>query len=97
MAYLAIVCIRERFALCGAVDGGVQCCDFTCKAKRVTGIIQHVHQKVRKAATSVEKFMAKHASFNLVEQIQKIEEEVCTKAEKLVKIVEDFSEQNMCN
>ena len=40
--------------------------------------------------TFVERVMLEHFSSDLVEHMQKIEEEVRTKIEKLVKIMEDF-------
>ena len=39
---------------------------------------------------SIEKVRLEHVSFNLVEQLQKIEEEVRIEEERVVKIVEDF-------
>ena len=39
---------------------------------------------------SIERNMSEHVSYDLVEHMQKIEEEVCAEIEKLVKIVEDF-------
>ena len=50
---------------------------------------------MREVATSIEKFMPEHISSNLVEHMQKIEEEVRIETEKLVKIIEDF--QNKIN
>ena len=41
-------------------------------------------------AKSIEKVMLEHISFDLVEHMQKIEEEVHREKEKLLKIVEDF-------
>ena len=64
------------------------------KMTRVTNIegkyIQTVHQKVHELETSVEKVMPEHVNFDLVEHMQKIEEEVHTKIKKVVKIMEYF-------
>ena len=49
-----------------------------------------MQQKVSKVAASVESNMLEHFRFNLVEHMQKVEEEVRTKKEKLLKILEDF-------
>ena len=42
------------------------------------------------AATSMEKVMSEHVNSDLVEQMHKIEEEVHTEVEKVVKIIEYF-------
>ena len=47
------------------------------KAERVTGIIHPFHQKVCRVETLVESNMSEHVSSDLVEHMQKIEEEVC--------------------
>ena len=47
-----------------------------------------------KVAVSVDGFMWEHVSSDLVEHMQKIEEEVHAKTEKLLKIVEDFQKKN---
>ena len=60
------------------------------EVERVTGLIHPVHQKVHKLVTSIQRFMPKHVSSNLVGHMQKTEEEVCGETKKLVKIVEDF-------
>ena len=60
------------------------------EVKKVTGIIQPIHQKAREVAASVERVMPKHVSSDLVENMQKIEEEVLMEKEKFLKIMEDF-------
>ena len=49
-----------------------------------------MQQKVSEVAASVESNMLEHFSSDLVEHMQKVEEEVCTEKEKLLKILEDF-------
>ena len=51
--------------------------ELQAEAERVTCIIQLAHQKVHEVATSVERVMSEHVSFDLLEHMQKIEEEVC--------------------
>ena len=43
--------------------------ELQAEAKRVTRIIQPIHQKVCEVAASVEKFMPEHVIFELVEQM----------------------------
>ena len=64
--------------------------EFQDEAKKVTGIIHPVHQNVRNIVEIVEKVMPEHVSSDLVEHMQKIEEEVCTETKKVVKIMEYF-------
>ena len=45
---------------------------------------------MHKVAASMESNMPKHASSDLVEHMQKVEEKVGVEKEKLMKIVEDF-------
>ena len=49
-----------------------------------------MHQKVRDITALVESNISEHVSFDLMEHMQKVEEEVCAEKEKLLKIVEDF-------
>ena len=48
--------------------------NITSEAERITGLIQPVHQKVHEVVTLVERNMPEHVSFDLVENMQKIEE-----------------------
>ena len=50
--------------------------ELQAEAERVTYIIQPVHQKVRQAAESAELTTSEHISSDLVENLQKVEEEV---------------------
>ena len=50
------------------------------EVEKVAGIIQHVHQKVHDIATPMERVMPEQVSFDLVEQLQKKEEEVRVEA-----------------
>ena len=52
---------------------------------------------MREVATSIEKDKLEHVSFNLVEHMQKVEEEVRAEKEKLMKIVEDFHNKICAN
>ena len=45
---------------------------------------------MRKVAASVERVMSEHISSDLVDHMQKIEDEVHAEIEKLAKIMEDF-------
>ena len=54
------------------------------------GLIQHVHQKVREVSNLVESNIPEHVSSDLVEHMQKVEEEVHEEKEKLLKVMEDF-------
>ena len=60
------------------------------EAERVTGIIQFVHWNVHEVANRIESNMWENVSSDLVEHMQKIEEEVHVEKNKLLKIVEDF-------
>ena len=64
--------------------------ELQAEAERVIGIIHPVHQKVHEVAASIESNMLEHVSSDLVEHMQKIEEEVWIETEKLVKIMEYF-------
>ena len=46
------------------------------KAERVIGIIHPIHQKVRQAAKYIGLATSEHISSDLVENLQKVEEEV---------------------
>ena len=64
--------------------------DLQEEAKRVTVLIHPMHQKLHGIVASVESNMLEHVTFDLVEHMQKVEEEVRTSKEKLLKILEDF-------
>ena len=46
------------------------------EVERVTGIIDPMHQNVHDIAASVERIKLEHVSFDLVEHMQKVEEDV---------------------
>ena len=48
-----------------------------------------MHQKVHEVANLIESDMSKHVSSNLMEHMQKIEEEVRAETKKFLKIMED--------
>ena len=52
--------------------------------------MHHIHHKVDELVASIEKVMSEHVSSVLVEQMQKEEEEVWLKAERVHKILEYF-------
>ena len=50
--------------------------ELQAEAKRVTRIIQHVHQKLQEAIESIEKVILGHISSDLIQELKKREEEV---------------------
>ena len=62
--------------------------ELQAEAENVTGIIQYVHQKVNKAVTLIQKVVPELISSNLVEKMQKAEEEVRLEAKRVTKILE---------
>ena len=64
--------------------------ELQAEAKRVTSIIQPVHQKVHDATSSIQKIIPEHVSSDLVDQLQKTKEEVQLEVERVAKILEYF-------
>ena len=60
------------------------------EVEKFIDILQDEHQKLREAGTSRENVMSEHVSFDFVEKMQKVQEEVRLEAERVTKILEYF-------
>ena len=58
--------------------------------ERIIGIIQPIHQRVLLEVEATGLILSKHLSFDLVENLQKVEEDVLREIQEVMKIFEHF-------